>query len=137
MFEQAFQFELGCWMQNAKSSTLHACEASPVNVLMKATNSLLYCIGYHIASVAIRTKAMIMFKNKMLMLTRPPPPQYRSFFFWWNLCMVVDTQQSAIQTKQNVTTRFLHVSLHIHSQQVMHSAFDCVTHITFLCSCAF
>ena len=35
-FEQASQIELGCWMQHAKSSTLHACQASPVNILMKA-----------------------------------------------------------------------------------------------------
>ena len=52
--------------------------------------------------------------------------------------MVVDTQYSAIKTKRsNDTTRFLHVSLYVHSQQVMHSVFDCVTHSTFLCSCAF
>ena len=59
----------------------------------ESINGVLECVGYHIASLAIRTKAMIMFKKQaQLMLIRPPPPQCRSLFLLGKLCMGVDTQ---------------------------------------------
>ena len=95
--------------------------------------------GYHFASLAIRTNAMIMFKNKNIADAHSSTSSTVLFLYLLGAtsAWLLTRNKQRSNKKRNDTTRFLHVYLYVHSQQVMHGAFDCVTHITFLCSCAF